>query len=78
MAGTFVYASAMWRDLLHGHSVLIRDFSRAPGLENCLRVTVGAPDENKRFLDAVGEVLAARRAGRADAEANAAMSGPKE
>ena len=35
------HAAALWRDLLHNHSVLIRDFSRAPGLEDCLRVTVG-------------------------------------
>jgi len=56
------YASALWRDLLHGHSVLIRDFSRSPGLENCLRVTVGTPDENERFLAAMDELLASRRA----------------
>lgn len=56
------HASALWRDLLHGHSVLIRDFSRAPGLEDCLRVTVGTPEENEAFLSAVEEVLAARRA----------------
>jgi histidinol-phosphate aminotransferase len=56
------HASAMWRDLLHGHSVLIRDFSRTPGLEDCLRVTVGTTEENARFLEAVEEILAARRA----------------
>lgn len=55
-------ASALWRDLLHQHSVLIRDFSRAPGLEDCLRVTVGTTDENDRFLTAVAEVLGRRRA----------------
>jgi histidinol-phosphate aminotransferase len=56
------HASALWRDLLHGHSVLIRDFSRTPGLEDCLRVTVGTEEQNKRFLEAVAEVLSARRA----------------
>lgn len=56
------YASAVWRDLLHGHSVLIRDFSRTPGLEDCLRVTVGTDEENERFLVAMAEVLSARRA----------------
>ncbi|TLM98583.1 MAG: aminotransferase class I/II-fold pyridoxal phosphate-dependent enzyme, partial [Actinobacteria bacterium] len=56
------HASALWRDLLHNHSVLIRDFSRTPGLENCLRVTVGTPEENERFLAAIDEVLASRRA----------------
>jgi len=56
------HASAVWRDLLHGHSVLVRDFSRAPGLEDCLRVTIGTPEENQRFLDAVDEILTSRRA----------------
>jgi histidinol-phosphate aminotransferase len=56
------HASALWRDLLHNYSVLIRDFSRSPGLEDCLRVTIGTPEENARFLEAVEEVLAARRA----------------
>jgi len=56
------HASAMWRDLLHGHSVLIRDFSRAPGLEDCLRVTVGSEEQNQRFLDGVAETLKSRRA----------------
>ena len=56
------HASALWRDLLHNHSVLIRDFSRTPGLENCLRVTVGTAEENQRFLDALDEQLASRRA----------------
>jgi histidinol-phosphate aminotransferase len=56
------HASALWRDLLHGHSVLIRDFSRTPGLENCLRVTVGSEEQNARFLDGVRAVLKSRRA----------------
>ncbi len=56
------HASALWRDLLHGHSVLVRDFSRTPGLEDCLRVTVGTAEENERFLKAVDEVLTSRRA----------------
>ncbi len=56
------HASALWRDLLHSHSVLVRDFSRTPGLEDCLRVTVGTAEENERFLAAVDEVLTSRRA----------------
>lgn len=56
------HASALWRDLLHGHSVLIRDFSRTPGLEDCLRVTVGTEEQNRRFLDGVAETLKSRRA----------------
>lgn len=56
------HASAVWRDLLHSHSVLIRDFSRSLGLEGCLRVTVGTAEENERFLQAIDEVLTGRRA----------------
>jgi len=56
------HASALWRDLLHGHSVLVRDFSRSPGLEDCLRVTVGTPEEVERFLEGVDEILTSRRA----------------
>lgn len=56
------HASAVWRDLLHSHSVLVRDFSRTPGLEDCLRVTVGTDEEIGRFLAAMDEILATRRA----------------
>jgi len=56
------HASALWRDLLHNYSVLVRDFSRTPGLDDCLRVTIGTPEENRRFLEAADEVLTSRRA----------------
>lgn len=42
--------------------VLVRDFSTTPRLEGCLRVTVGAPEENDRFLAVLDEALAARGA----------------
>lgn len=48
---------AVWQGLVD-RSVLIRDCSGWPRLANCLRVTVGTPDENTAFLDALGEVLA--------------------
>ncbi len=37
--------------------VLVRDFSSVPRLEGCLRVSVGTPKENDRFLAALREVL---------------------
>jgi histidinol-phosphate aminotransferase len=49
-------ASAVWQDLL-GHSVLVRDCSTWAGLEGCLRVTVGTPAENDRFVDALERSL---------------------
>ena len=39
--------------------VLIRDVSRYPLLERCMRVTIGLPEENDAFLAALKEVLAA-------------------
>jgi histidinol-phosphate aminotransferase len=50
-------AAVVWRGLLD-HSVLVRDCSTWPRLEGCLRVTVGTPEENGRFLAALEAVLA--------------------
>ena len=46
----------MWAELLDA-SVLVRDCSEWPGLAGCLRVTVGLPEENDRFLAALTESL---------------------
>lgn len=46
------------------HGVLIRDFSTVAGLDGCVRVTVGTPEENDRFLEAVTAVLDAHGKGR--------------
>jgi len=54
--------SQVWKGLLD-RSVLIRDVSDWPGLEGCLRVTIGTPAENDRFLSALGEVLSEPGAG---------------
>jgi histidinol-phosphate aminotransferase len=56
------HAAGLWRDLLHNHSVLVRDFSRSAGLEDCLRVTIGTEEENRRFLDAMADCLSHRKA----------------
>jgi histidinol-phosphate aminotransferase len=42
----------VWSALLD-HGVLIRDYSASPGLEECLRVTAGTPEETDAFLDAM-------------------------
>jgi histidinol-phosphate aminotransferase len=49
-------ARRVWDDLL-GSSVLVRDCSTWPGLDECLRVTVGTPPENDRFLLALRSSL---------------------
>jgi histidinol-phosphate aminotransferase len=50
-------ATKVWDHLWRDHSVLIRNLSTAPHLEDCLRVTVGTPEENDVFMDALGKVL---------------------
>ncbi len=49
-------ADKVWEQL-YSRGVLVRDFSHAQYLENCLRVTVGSPDENKEFLAALAQIL---------------------
>lgn len=48
-------AEAVW-DALLDRGVLVRSYSGQHGLERCLRVTVGLPDENSAFLAAMKEV----------------------
>ena len=52
-------ADLVWQ-MLYDQGVLVRDFSRCPGIEGCLRVTAGTPDENRKFLDALANALRAR------------------
>jgi histidinol-phosphate aminotransferase len=54
---TTVPGRHVWQGLLD-RSVLVRDCSGWPRLAGCLRVTIGTPHENDRFLDALTEVLA--------------------
>jgi histidinol-phosphate aminotransferase len=46
----------VWQQLVD-RSVLVRDCSSWPRLTDCLRVTVGTPDENAAFLAAMKEIL---------------------
>ncbi len=46
----------VWEELLE-RSILIRDCSSWPRLADCLRVTVGTPDENEEFLAAMKEIV---------------------
>ncbi|MBE3587652.1 MAG: histidinol-phosphate transaminase [Thermoanaerobacteraceae bacterium] len=54
---TSLPAERVHRELL-ARGVLIRNM-HGPGLENCLRVTVGKRDENRLFLEKLKEVLGA-------------------
>lgn len=46
----------VWEELVR-RSVLVRDTSSWPGLEGCLRVTVGSVSDDDRFLAALHEIL---------------------
>lgn len=37
-------------------SILVRDFSSTPGLEGCLRITVGTPEENNHVIHALRDL----------------------
>lgn len=45
-------ASRVRERLRDEYSILVRDFSYAPGLADCLRITVGTPEENSEVLAA--------------------------
>ena len=47
---------AVWQGMVD-QGVLVRDFSRWPRLAECLRVTIGTPDENDAFLGALRAAL---------------------
>lgn len=50
-------AAEVRRRLRDEHSVLVRDFSAAPGLGDCLRLSVGTREENDVLLDALSVIL---------------------
>ena len=47
---------AVWQDLLD-QSVLVRNCSSWPGLDGCLRITIGTTEEDDRFLVALRKAL---------------------
>ena len=54
-------AADVWHDLLYGHSIYIRDLSRTPLLEGCLRVTIGTREQNDAFLTAMRHIMSQYR-----------------
>jgi len=50
--------AAIWGGLVE-HDVLVRIYSEVAGLERCLRVTAGLPEETDAFVAALDEVLGA-------------------
>lgn len=56
---TVADAEGVWTDLVD-KGVLVRDCSSWPGLEGCLRVTVGTRDENEKFIEALKSIVGTR------------------
>lgn len=52
-------AHEVWQELLD-RGILVRDFSGAPMLENCLRLSVGSLEENDALLTALEEILSTK------------------
>ena len=51
-----VDGDTVWQELCN-RSVLVRNCASWPRLEGCLRVTIGTPEEDDRFLTALTEIL---------------------
>ena len=49
-------AARVW-ERLYEQGVLVRDFSRSPYLENCLRVSIGTEEENTVFLAELRKIV---------------------
>lgn len=49
-------AHTIW-EKLYERGVLVRDFSATQGLENCLRISIGSPEENALFLKELNLIL---------------------
>jgi len=50
-------AHRIWRRLYEDQGILLRDFSASPGLADCLRISIGRPDENDELIGSLGDVL---------------------
>ncbi len=49
-------ADAVHNELIN-RGIIVRNFNSPGRLENCLRVTIGTPDENDSFIRALGEIV---------------------
>lgn len=69
-------ASRVRERLCDERSILVRDFSYTLGLADCLRITVGTPEENDAVIEALSEIVPeeAARAAAADIEPAAATN----
>ena len=50
-------AKELFRRLLEDYGILIRDVSAAPGLSECLRISIGTSEDMEAVIGALGEIL---------------------
>ena len=50
-------AHHVYERLRDEYSILVRDFSTTPDLENCLRITIGTQDENEKVISALKQIV---------------------
>jgi histidinol-phosphate aminotransferase len=51
-----VESPKQWMEVCHDHGIVIRDRSNIPGLSNCVRITIGTPEENKTLQEVLRHV----------------------
>ena len=44
-------------EALNSRGILVRNVSHYPGLSGCLRVSMGSPEQNDRFLEAMRAIV---------------------
>lgn len=54
-------AADVFRRLMDEHGILVRDVSAGPGLEQCLRITAGTPEDVDAVLAALGAIFGGRQ-----------------
>lgn len=47
-----------WMNVCREHGIVIRDRSNIPGLSDCIRISIGTPEENQRLQEVLGYVEA--------------------
>lgn len=50
-------AHKIWQQLYDEYGILVRDLSQAAGLEDCLRITIGTPEENDELVQALRALI---------------------
>lgn len=50
-------ATKIYKTLANKYGIVVRDRSNEPKMKNCLRITVGTPEQNQKFLKALRKIV---------------------